>query len=165
MKKIFLTVILCFFFNSLVFSQSKEITLEDIWENYNFFIIKSYRGINSMNDGEFYTQIKNTDDGQEIIKYSFKNGERIVRLFKSSDFKIKRINSYSLSSDDKLMLLATETESIYRYSKKAIYYVFNIQNNKIKKLSDNKVRYPTFSPDGTKIAYVFENNLLYKKYN
>ena len=160
MKKIFLTVILCFFY-SLVFSQSKEITLEDIWENYSFYY-KSYRGINSMNDGEFYTQIKNTDDGQEIIKYSFKNGERIVRLFKSSDFKIKRINSYSLSTNDKLMLLATETESIYRYSKKAIYYVFNIQNNKIKKLSDNKVRYPTFSPDGTKIAYVFENNLYIK---
>ena len=78
MKKIFLTVILCFF-NSLVFSQSKEITLEDIWENYSFYY-KSYRGINSMNDGEFYTQIKNTDNGQEIIKYSFKNGERIVRL-------------------------------------------------------------------------------------
>ena len=59
------------FFNSLIFSQSKEITLEDIWENYSFYY-KSYRGINSMNDGEFYTQIKNTDNGQEIIKYSFK---------------------------------------------------------------------------------------------
>ena len=115
-----------------------------------------------MNDGEFYTQIKNGEEGQEIIKYSFKNGKRVVRLFKSSDFKIKRINSYSLSNDDRLMLLATEIESIYRYSKKAIYYVFNIQNNKIKKLSDNKVRYPTFSPDGTKIAFVFENNLYIK---
>ena len=115
-----------------------------------------------MNDGEFYTQIKNGEEGQDIIKYSFKNGKRVVRLFKSSDFKIKRINSYSLSNDDRLMLLATETESIYRYSKKAIYYVFNIQNNKIKKLSDNKVRYPTFSPDGTKVAFVFENNLYIK---
>ena len=115
-----------------------------------------------MNDGEFYTQIKNGEEGQEIIKYSFKNGKRVVRLFKSSDFKIKRINSYSLSNDDRLMLLATEIESIYRYSKKAIYYVFNIQNNKIKKLSDNKVRYPTFSPDGTKVAFVFENNLYIK---
>ena len=115
-----------------------------------------------MNDGEFYTQIKNGEEGQEIIKYSFKNGKRVVRLFKSSDFKIKRINSYSLSNDDRLILLATETESIYRYSKKAIYYVFNIQNNKIKKLSDNKVRYPTFSPDGTKVAFVFKNNLYIK---
>ena len=145
----------------LSFSQSKEITLEDIWENYNFYH-KSYRGLNSMNDGEFYTQIKNTEEGQEIIKYSFKNGERIVRIFKSSDFKIKRINSYSLSDDDRLMLLATETESIYRYSRKAIYYVFNIQNNKLKKLSENKIKYPTFSPDGSKVAYVYENNLFIK---
>ena len=115
-----------------------------------------------MNNGEFYTKIKNTEDGQEIIKYSFKNGNRIVRLFKSSDFKIKRINSYSLSGDDELMLFATETESIYRYSRKAIYYVFNIQNNKLKKLSENKIRYPTFSPDRSKVAYVFENNLFIK---
>jgi len=160
MRKILFIFFLCF--SSIAcFSQSKEITLEDIWQNYNFYP-KSYRGLNSMNDGEFYTQIKNGEKGQEIIKYSFKNGKRVVRLFKSSDFKIKRINSYSLSNDDRLMLLATEIESIYRYSKKAIYYVFNIQNNKIKKLSDNKVRYPTFSPDGTKIAFVFENNLYIK---
>ena len=160
MRKILFIFFLCF--SSIAcFSQSKEITLEDIWQNYNFYP-KSYRGLNSMNDGEFYTQIKNGEEGQEIIKYSFKNGKRVVRLFKSSDFKIKRINSYSLSNDDRLMLLATETESIYRYSKKAIYYVFNIQNNKIKKLSDNKVRYPTFSPDGTKVAFVFKNNLYIK---
>ena len=160
MRKILFIFFLCF--SSIAcFSQSKEITLEDIWQNYNFYP-KSYRGLNSMNDGEFYTQIKNGEEGQEIIKYSFKNGKRVVRLFKSSDFKIKRINSYSLSNDDRFMLLATETESIYRYSKKAIYYVFNIQNNKIKKLSDNKVRYPTFSPDGTKVAFVFENNLYIK---
>ena len=160
MRKILFIFFLCF--SSIAcFSQSKEITLEDIWQNYNFYP-KSYRGLNSMNDGEFYTQIKNGEEGQEIIKYSFKNGKRVVRLFKSSDFKIKRINSYSLSNDDRLMLLATETESIYRYSKKAIYYVFNIQNNKIKKLSENKVRYPNFSPDGTKVAFVFENNLYVK---
>ena len=120
--------------------KDKQINLKDIWGNYKFYY-KSYRGLNSMNNGEFYTQIKNSEEGQEIIKYSFKNGERIVRIFKSSDFKIKRINSYSLSDDDRLMLLATETESIYRYSRKAIYYVFNIQNNKLKKLSRSIYRF------------------------
>jgi len=160
MKKIIFIIFLCISQNPC-YSQEKQILLEDIWKNYSFFP-KSYSGLNSMNNGEFYTQIKNTEDGQEIIKYSFKNGNRIVRLFKSSDFKIKRINSYSLSDDDELMLLATETESIYRYSRKAIYYVFNIQNNKLKKLSENKIRYPTFSPDRSKIAYVFENNLFIK---
>ena len=160
MQKKIVSIILCLFSLSC-FSQSKQINLQDIWENYKFYY-KSYRGLNSMNNGEFYTQIKNSEEGQEIIKYSFKNGERIVRIFKSSDFKIKRINSYSLSDDDRLMLLATETESIYRYSRKAIYYVFNIQNNKLKKLSENKIRYPTFSPDGSKVAYVYENNLFIK---
>ena len=160
MQKKIVSIILCLFSLSC-FSQSKQINLEDIWENYKFYY-KSFRGLNSMNNGEFYTQIKNSEEGQEIIKYSFKNGERIVRIFKSSDFKIKRINSYSLSDDDRLMLLATETESIYRYSRKAIYYVFNIQNNKLKKLSENKIRYPTFSPDGSKVAYVYENNLFIK---
>ena len=160
MQKKIVSIILCLFSLSS-FSQSKQINLEDIWENYKFYY-KSYRGLNSMNNGEFYTQIKNSEEGQEIIKYSFKNGERIVRIFKSSDFKIKRINNYSLSDDDRLMLLATETESIYRYSRKAIYYVFNIQNNKLKKLSENKIRYPTFSPDGSKVAYVYENNLFIK---
>ena len=160
MQKKIVSIILCLFSLSC-FSQSKQINLEDIWENYKFYY-KSYRGLNSMNNGEFYTQIKNSEEGQEIIKYSFKNGERIVRIFKSSDFKIKRINSYSLSDDDRLMLLATETESIYRYSRKAIYHVFNIQNNKLKKLSENKIRYPTFSPDGSKVAYVYENNLFIK---
>ena len=160
MQKKIVSIILCLFSLSC-FSQSKQINLEDIWENYKFYY-KSYRGLNSMNNGEFYTQIKNSEEGQEIVKYSFKNGERIVRIFKSSDFKIKRINSYSLSDDDRLMLLATETESIYRYSRKAIYYVFNIQNNKLKKLSENKIRYPTFSPDGSKVAYVYENNLFIK---
>ena len=160
MQKKIVSIILCLFSLSC-FSQSKQINLEDIWENYKFYY-KSYRGLNSMNNGEFYTQIKNSEEGQEIIKYSFKNGERIVRIFKSSDFQIERINSYSLSDDDRLMLLATETESIYRYSRKAIYYVFNIQNNKLKKLSENKIRYPTFSPDGSKVAYVYENNLFIK---
>ena len=126
MRKILFIFFLCF--SSIAcFSQSKEITLEDIWQNYNFYP-KSYRGLNSMNDGEFYTQIKNGEEGQEIIKYSFKNGKRVVRLFKSSDFKIKRINSYSLSNDDRLMLLATETESIYRYLKKQfiMFLIFKI---------------------------------------
>ena len=94
MKKIIFIIFLCISQNPC-YSQEKQILLEDIWKNYSFFP-KSYSGLNSMNNGEFYTQIKNTEDGQEIIKYSFKNGNRIVRLFKSSDFKIKRINSYSL---------------------------------------------------------------------
>ena len=160
MNKIILAFILSIASLSL-FSQSKEITLKDIWKDYSFHP-KSFRGLNSMNNGDFYTELKKYDEGQEIIKYNFKNGEKITTLFKSSDFEIKRITGYSFSKDDKLMLLTTETESIYRYSKRSIYYVFNIHNNKLKQLSENKIRYTTFSPDGSKVSYVFKNNLFIK---
>ena len=160
MNKTILTLILSIISLSL-FSQSKEITLEDIWQDYNFYP-KNFRGLNSMNDGEFYTELKKTDKGQEITKYNFKNGEKITTLFKSSDFEIKKITGYSFSKDDKLMLLTAETESMYRYSKRSIYYVFNIHNNKLKQISENKIRYTTFSPDGSKVAYVFKNNLFIK---
>ena len=160
MNKLIIALILSIISLSL-FSQSKEITLEDIWLNYNFYP-KNFRGLKSMNNGDFYTKLKKSDEGQEIIKYQFKNGKEVTTLFKSTDFDIKNINSYSFSNDDKLMLLTTETESIYRYSKRAIYYVFNIHNNKLKQISENKIRYATFSPDGSKVSYVFENNLFIK---
>jgi dipeptidyl-peptidase-4 len=160
MNKLIIALILSIISLSL-FSQSKEITLEDIWLNYNFYP-KNFRGLKSMNNGDFYTKLKKSDEGQEIIKYQFKNGKEVTTLFKSTDFDIKNINRYSFSNDDKLMLLTTETESIYRYSKRAIYYVFNIHNNKLKQISENKIRYATFSPDGSKVSYVFENNLFIK---
>ena len=160
MKKTTIALILSLISLSL-FSQSKDITLEDIWQDYNFYP-KNFRALKSMNNGDFYTKIKRSDEGQEIIKYQFKNGKEVTTLFKSSDFNVKNINNYSFSDDDKLMLISTETESIYRYSKRAIYYVFNIHNNKLKQISENKIRYATFSPDGSKVAYVFGNNLFIK---
>ena len=160
MKKTTIALILSLISLSL-FSQSKDITLEDIWQDYNFYP-KKFRALKSMNNGDFYTKIKRSDEGQEIIKYQFKNGKEVTTLFKSSDFNVKNINNYSFSDDDKFMLISTETESIYRYSKRAIYYVFNIHNNKLKQISENKIRYATFSPDGSKVSYVFENNLFIK---
>ena len=47
---------------------------------------------------------------------------------------------------------------IYRHSFTADYYLFNLNTQKISKIL-NQVQEPTFSPDGTKIAYSRANNL------
>ena len=82
MNKIIITFIIGLISFS-VFPQSKEITLEDIWQNHSFYY-KSYRGFKSMNNGEFYTKMKKTDNGQEIIKYNVPRG-----LFECSGFSFK----------------------------------------------------------------------------
>ena len=144
-----------------IFSQKRDITLDDLWKNYAFYP-KSMGGFNSMNDGEHYSTIEKTEDGQEIIKYQFKNGKKVRILFKSADFEIPKIGKYTFSKNEKQLLLATETKSIYRYSSKSVYYIYDIHNDKISKLSDKKVMYANFSPQGDKVAYVLDNNLFIK---
>ena len=60
MKKI---LIICFslVFIAPLFSQKRDITLDDLWKNYAFYP-KSVGGFNSMNDGEHYSTIKRTED-------------------------------------------------------------------------------------------------------
>jgi len=58
------------------------------------------------------------------------------------------------------MLLATETERIYRHSSKSNYYVYNRATDELIALSNkDKQIYPAFSPDGSKVAYVQGNNI------
>ena len=62
----------------------------------------------------------------------------------------------------RIVLLRTNVEAIYRRSSKANVYVYDSLTKKIITLDDGKVLHPTLSPDGTKVAYVKENNLYIK---
>ena len=157
MKKI-LILSLSFLLIIPVFAQKRDITLDDLWKKYSFYP-ESVGGFNSMNDGEYYSTMEKIESEQEIIKYQFKNGKKVRTLFTSADFKIPKIGSYTFSKDEKQLLLATETERIYRHSSKSVFYIYNIFTDKIKKLTDDKVMYATFSPQGDKVAYVMDNNL------
>ena len=160
MKKL-LTLLLAILIITPTFAQKRDITLDDLWQNYTFY--PSYiGGFNSMNDGEHYSTMEKTEKGQEIIKHQFKDGKKVRTLFSSADFDIQRINNYTFSDDEKQLLLSTETEKIYRHSSKSAYYIYNIFTDKLKKLTDDKVMYATFSPNGEKVAYVFDNNLYIK---
>ncbi|MDG1283425.1 MAG: S9 family peptidase [Flavobacteriales bacterium] len=147
-----------------MFSQKKNITLDDLWKNYSFFP-KNYNSLNSMNNGEHYVSVENSELGQELNIYKYKDGEKVRTLFKSDEFDLKRITNYSFSNDEKKLLLETQTEKIYRYSSKSIYYVYNIFTDKLKKISDDKLMFATFSPDGNKIAYVLDNNIYINEIN
>jgi len=137
---------------------SKEITLDDIFKK-DVFRENSVYGIRSMNDGEHFTTI---EKGKKITRYSFKTGEMSDVLFNSTedDFNIR---DYIFSADETKILLAVNAENIYRRSFTADYYIYDIQLKELKKISENgRQMFASFSPDGSKVAFVRENNIFIK---
>ena len=69
---------------------------------------------------------------------------------------LEGIDSYTFSSDEKTILIATNSDQIFRHSFVANYFLYVIATKKLTPLFDFKIQEPTFSPDGTKIAFAKE---------
>ena len=119
------------------------------------------RAVKPSADGESYTQM--SSDYQRIVRYSFKTGKEIETLFDvktATGAKLESIDDYIMSPDGKRMLIQTETSSIYRHSYTANYYIYTIASKKMVPLSKNGAQQtPLFSPDGTLISFVRDNNI------
>ena len=136
-----------------------KVTLHDVM--YGGYWPQTYAAIKPMADGEHFARM--SSDRSMILKGSFKNGEIVDTLFNAATargFNKKHIDGYSFSPDEKLILLQTDTKSIYRNSFTAEHYIFNRNNNKVEPLSENGAQQvPKFSPDGTMVAFVRNNNI------
>ena len=122
------------------------------------YLPESIRGVEAVSDGESYTQLG--DDGKTIVRYSFKTGKAVETLFDAKGTKVERISGYIMSPDGKRMLIETNRHSIYRHSFTADYYIYTIASRKMVPLSTNGAQQtPLFSPDGTMIAFVRDNNI------
>lgn len=126
---------------------------------------QTYAAIQPMADGEHFARMSN--DRSMILMGSFKNGEIVDTLFNAAtarDFPAKYIDGYTFSPDEKVILLQTKTRGIYRHSFTAEHYIYNRKNNKAEPLSENGAQQvPKFSPDGTMIAFVRDNNIFLVK--
>ncbi|MFL2564118.1 MAG: S9 family peptidase [Flavobacteriales bacterium] len=144
-----------------VFAQEKMIQLEDIWAS-RTFSPEWVWGINSMNDGIHYSSLNYGDKNVYITEYSYETGDSISTIVDSKDLDGISFSDYSFSEDEKKVLLPTETESIYRYSSRSNYYVYDRETKTAEELSKGKQRLAQFSPDASKVAFVKENNIFIK---
>lgn len=136
----------------------KPITVEDFTTRPTF-AQRSVAGINWMKDGKYYSsQAEN-----KIVKYDVATGQVVETILDGDALNPKiDIQGYDLSLDEKKILLLTGFESIYRRSFKAEYSIYDLATKTLTQLSANgKQSYATFSPDGTKVAFVRDNNLFY----
>ena len=140
-----------------------DVTLHDVM--YGGYWPQTYAAIKPMADGEHFARM--SDDHSMILKGSFKNGAIVDTLFNAATargFDQKRIDGYQFSPDEQLILLQTKTKGIYRNSFTAEHYIYSRKNNKVEPLSQNGAQQvPKFSPDGTMIAFVRDNNIFLVK--
>ena len=162
MKKIFAFFLL---FLPLLLNAQKTITVEDIWSKYLFYP-KNVPGYTPVPNGNEYSVMGIAG----IVKHSFETGEMTevtlptlkIAEMSNGELEVNDLSDYSFDQSEKKILLATKEESIYRRSSKAFYYVYDQQKEKIVSLSNKskgKQSFATFSNDGSKVAFVRDNNL------
>ncbi|MFD1094163.1 S9 family peptidase [Salegentibacter chungangensis] len=143
---------------SVIYAQDKKVTLEEIWNG--DFRQERLQSLQSLANGKEYLVLNRNNGNASIDVYSYKTGEQTGTLVNSADLEeISTFQSFQLSEKEDKVLLSTELESIYRRSSRAVYYIYDLEDKTLSKLSDNKVQEPTFSPDASKVAYVHENNI------
>ncbi|HET9487551.1 MAG TPA: DPP IV N-terminal domain-containing protein [Chryseosolibacter sp.] len=123
------------------------------------FAEKEVTGINWMNDGKFYSAL--TDN--KVVKYDVTTGQSVQTLVDGAAFSTPiDIDEYNFSADERKILLQTKRQAIYRRSFVADYFIYDMDTQRLRALSSNgKQSYATFSPDGTMVAFVRNNNLFY----
>ena len=158
--KLSLSCILFFVLTLSVYSQQK-ITVEEIYSG--AFRTKGMDELQSMKNTNQYT-VLNFDAASrsmQIDLFDFATLKKVSTLIDTKNHSVLAdgIDSYTFSPDEKLVLIANNTNQIFRHSFTADYYLYDTNSKKVSKLFDFQVQEPTFSPDGKKIAFARENNL------
>ena len=150
------------FFN-LIGAQDLSLDLGELMEGK--YDPNRLEAIRSMRNGEYYTVLEEdkTSNTNSLVSYAYSNTLERKVLIDSNRFPEKnKFSGYIFSNDEQKVLLETLTDNIYRRSKQAIYWIYDIKTNSLEKLFDQKVQEPLFSPDGLKVAYVYRRNLFIK---
>jgi len=148
------------FLTAVVFGQQK-ITVENVFGG--TFRAKGMDELQSLKNTNQYT-VLNVDQASrsmQIDLYDFATLKKVSNLIDTKNHKelADGINSYTFDASEKKILIACHSSKIFRHSFTADYYLYDIAAKSLIKLVDFQIQEPTFSPDGTKIAYAKENNL------
>jgi dipeptidyl-peptidase-4 len=136
--------------------QKKELSNQLIWASREFSPEYVY-SVSSMNDGEHFSALEEN----KIVKYSYKNFSKpVATILDGNELTGISIDDYFFNSDETKVLIATKVSAIYRRSFTAEYYVVDLKTKKSTQLFDKGAQMlADFSPDGSKVAFVFENNI------
>ncbi len=152
-----------FFLVSMAEGQKKSLSLKDAWAS-GKFIPKTFSQVNHLKDGSHFSRLKrDRQAGQQyILRYPYNSPEPKDTMFSTRALNGFEgpIQEYNFSASERYLLLKTKVRPIYRHSTRAVFYVYDRQQENLKPIHDgNHVMYTTISPNEENVAYVYENNL------
>ena len=150
-------------------AQNKQLTLEDIYTNYEYGS-KGVGQLRWMKDNKGYSTLEynSNTSGYDIVVYDVESGARNVlisstELIPTGKTKPLYVADYTWSEDNKKLLIFTNTRKVWRLHTKGDYWVLNIESKSLKQvgksLEEATLMFAKFSPDAKKVAYVSKLNI------
>jgi dipeptidyl-peptidase 4 len=152
-------------------ADSSVLTLERIF-NSNQFQPEQLGRVRWLEKGAAYVKLEadsSTPGGRSLVRYDAASGKRDVwvpaaRLIAAGDSMPLSIEDYSLSPDQRRLLLFTNSEKVWRQNTRGDFWTLDLSTWQLRKLGGTRAKPSTlmfakFSPDGSRVAYVRENNL------
>ncbi len=152
-----------FLLTSFLNAQNQNITLEDIWGG--TFRTERMDVLHSMGNGQQYSVLNfdRSTRSTSIDIYDYQTLKKVKTLVSSANLNaIDYFTNYTFSEDERKVILATNEAQIYRHSAIGNYFVYNVEDKSLELISEELIQEPTFSPNGNKVAYAFNNNLYVK---
>ena len=144
-------------------SQTDSFSLDQIWDG--SFRTQGLTALHSMKNGQQYSVLNfdRSTGSTSVDLYDYETFSKVKVIATSKTMQaIPYFTNYTFSANERKLILETNTESIFRYSVLGNYYVYDIDLQKLDLISEHKIQEPTFSPDGTKVAYGLNKNLFVK---
>jgi dipeptidyl-peptidase-4 len=124
-----------------------------------------------LGDGSAYTTLEqaDTNGGQNLVRYDSERGGREVlvvarQFIPQGDSVPLRVEDYSWSPDNRMLLIFTNTKPVWRLNTRGDYWVLERATGRLWRLGGPEAKPSTlmfakFSPDCRRVGYVRENNL------
>ncbi|GAB1286368.1 Prolyl endopeptidase FAP [Apodemus speciosus] len=136
------------------------LTLKDILNG--TFSYKTYfpNWISGRQDQEYLHQ----SEDDNIVLYNIETGESHI-ILSNSTMKSVNATDYGLSPDRQFVYLESDYSKLWRYSYTATYYIYDLQNGEFVRGYElpRPIQYLCWSPVGSKLAYVYQNNIYLKQ--
>jgi len=160
---LFRALLLCVALGSpkLVVAQ-KSITLDDCFTFFKFYP-QNGPNFQYLGDGLRYAHA-DRDGALHIRDLRDEHFDSTITLVLPE--KVRAFDQFEFSENQSKILLRIEAEPVYRHSVLANYYVYDFKTKSTEAVFEaGKQQFVALSPDGGKIAFVYQNNLFVKDLN